>query len=858
MSGSDEEGDVTPRHRPTEASSPERTPGRSPEGHVSQLLHEAEERSQRRAAAIRDVLQSIRIAPTPRLPGRPDVQEEAWAANTASDASLRSSQELVFEEHPRAAPQAVQGPDNAGPTENVEALQTRCGSLQEALDSCRLEVQEAQRAAAKSQEELASLEGRAAKREAELRQEIIELRSQQSKEREKWRSENKRLQSSLKETQRRAKAESEAKSAAVDQVEVLRQQLARSEGKRSRDEKEAKALEQMTQRHQEFLRWVALRCLEAFGEAQTEDFTEETCRELLSKLIQRAKRGSSLDQKAEAPPARMERDSGALQTEWRGRVRAAEHAQKNLQRLMQQEAEAFEMQREQHTEELVELRLRVNALQRAKEASERYVEEADRRRRRKKEDAWIRNKAEIRQAEAEVCSAVANVRHFEAEAACASEEAVTSRARRSAAEAMARSLQAELAELQDTSSRWVPPPVDLSQAQQRWRDAAVVEEVSEAQRQMGQWRSEAERSRAELAQLRAGCEKLQLQSAEQAKVEEAKRNFMQTALKEQAQEMQADFDQALREVQDLREKQGYELQEKARQLQDQEDLVGLLKADLERSQAKKAELEAELEEVREESSKQHERLASTEASARSWEEEAQQRHLRLNEEVLEMHQSYAKRINALRAQHGGEKRAFEAVEDELRQLYSQELLASQKNQERWAEATEAALAGEAAEASLARRALEESETWAMRQHTEVQQQLQIQLLLLKNHLKSNEAPPGLHPTSHELFMELCCSMQEALCDEVRRNPCNELRRSLCRDLKQELRDQLRSEVMSARRVASSREASTGSTTGSSARRPGRTPASEIRQELTRRGAALMDAFTAAADEVQHRQEPRSC
>eukprot|EP00913_Durusdinium_trenchii_P008402 g7893.t1 len=189
-----------------------------------------------------------------------------------------------------------------------------------------------------------------------------------------------------------------------------------------------------------------------------------------------------------------------------------------------------------------------------------------------------------------------------------------------------------LANGRDTSSRWVPPPVDLSQAQQRWRDAAVVEEVSEAQRQMGQWRSEAERSRAELAQLRAGCEKLQLQSAEQAKVEEAKRNFMQTALKEQAQEMQADFDQALREVQDLREKQGYELQEKARQLQDQEDLVGLLKADLERSQAKKAELEAELEEVREESSKQHERLASTEASARSWEEEAQQRHLQLNEE----------------------------------------------------------------------------------------------------------------------------------------------------------------------------------------------------------------------------------
>eukprot|EP00435_Cladocopium_sp_Y103_P006107 s3602_g1.t5 len=70
------------------------------------------------------------------------------------------------------------------------------------LDNCRLEAQESQEA---SQAELAAVEGRVAKREAELRQEIIDLRSQHSKEREKWRAEGKRLQSSIKETQRRAK-----------------------------------------------------------------------------------------------------------------------------------------------------------------------------------------------------------------------------------------------------------------------------------------------------------------------------------------------------------------------------------------------------------------------------------------------------------------------------------------------------------------------------------------------------------------------------------------------------------------------------------------------------------------------------
>ncbi|CAJ1338168.1 unnamed protein product [Effrenium voratum] len=131
---------------------------------------------------------------------------------------------------------------------------------------------------------------------------------------------------------------------------------------------------------------------------------------------------------------------------------------------------------------------------------------------------------------------------------------------------------------------------------------------------------------------------------------------------------------------------------------------------------------------------------------------------------------------------------------------------------------------------------------------QVQQQVHSQLQLLQMHLHSDQAPPGLHPASRQLLGEMCASMHRALRNEVRSNPCSELRRSLCRDLKQEMRDQWRSETMSARR-SHSQAMSTGSTTGSSRQRRPSVPspaANLARQELTRRGAALMEAFAQAA------------
>eukprot|EP00435_Cladocopium_sp_Y103_P005428 s3602_g1.t2 len=931
------------------------------------------------------------------------------------------------------------------------------------LDNCRLEAQESQEA---SQAELAAVEGRVAKREAELRQEIIDLRSQHSKEREKWRAEGKRLQSSIKETQRRAKAESEAKCAAAEQVEVLRQQLARLDSKRSRDEKEAKHSEEMNQRHTEFLRWVASQCAAALGEALDTNVSEDLTRQLVSRVTSQRGRQLQEGRHAEVKTDKSERSekSENLHTEWRGRVRAAEQAQKKMQRLMQKEAEAQEAQREMQTEEMrhvagkmmVELKLRVNALQRAKEVSERFVEE--------EEESWLQSKAQLREAETEALSAMASARHFEAEARCASADAVRAQAKATGAEAAQRRLQAEVESLQREAQRSPPPlPQDLGKVpqksrrgvapaslssfggdpsssataliqrlgrqeigpvlslrsalpgckgadlhallsaldgyehvhflsfgcngalasskslasllvqvlqkgfiwacdfgevyfneqvfdhllsaldpplpaaskrkrkrkrveeqgepssnlafsfadqgcglkvqqisrlkdltrrrrlldkalswgkvdrslggvrthapwldiprvfgmvmrsknltkcfwrpyqeaefwrragfhctggprlnlqrsggkrvnpsirrlttamhrgnlepaalqkafppgdegerrsrellqtcgleavwrwvddqrlvgltldlppaplprwvlpvhgaasaplkrreerqpvlqqgllkrpriqqpvaavvQQTWRDAAVLEEVSAAQQQMGHWRNEAERSCVELTKLRASCEQLQLQSAEQAKVEEAKRRLMQQALKEQAQEMQREFDQALREVQDLRDKQSFQLQEKAQELRDNENAVSTLTSELEDLRSKQVESDSRLEQLQDELSKSADLLHSSEALMQEWQNEAQQQKEQLSEEVFELHQSYAKRLQNLRAQHGGEKRAFQAVEDELRQIYTQEVQVCRRNQEAWAEATEAALAGEAANGDVMR------------------------------------------------------------------------------------------------------------------------------------------------------------
>lgn len=86
-----------------------------------------------------------------------------------------------------------------------------------------------------------------------------------------------------------------------------------------------------------------------------------------------------------------------MRTEARSRVRHAETAQRTLRQELQVEAEARAVESEQYEEELQQLQLRLAALQRAKEASERYVLE--------EEDTWIRSQEAARRAEAQASDA---------------------------------------------------------------------------------------------------------------------------------------------------------------------------------------------------------------------------------------------------------------------------------------------------------------------------------------------------------------------------------------------------------------------------------------------------------------------
>ncbi|CAJ1390456.1 unnamed protein product [Effrenium voratum] len=627
----------TPRRQAWRSASPERTPtpGRSPETEnsasglgVAQLAQEAEERSQRRAAALRGVLESIRVqgAPAvPLLPGRAVGASEVTSLSGDSPSGGGFSRaEAMEEERPRAVPAAAEGPELAdAPARQdlLQALESRCSSLENALECCRLEAHEAQEALSQCQAELACLEGRAAKREADLRQEIIQLRSQQSKERERLRAEAKRLQSSLKEAQARAKAESEAKMAAVDQVEVLRLELTRSDSRR-REAQAKSSMEEALQQHRELVKWIAQRCSEALGEDL--DASEETLRRQLLRLVET--RGKSVEEAKAASGA--ERCEPGQHTELRGRVRQAEKAQRQLQRKMQAENEAREAEREAQEEEFQQLRLRVATLQRAKEASERYVEE--------EEEAWLRSEAQLRQAEHQAASALCTARHCEAEAQAAAGDAVSATAKAHSATATARRLEAEIADLEDRNR--VPLPLaDVNQAQLRRREAAMLEELSfwqseaqEAQRRAEDHCAEAERQQREADHLRRA--EAQRERPAQEKVEEAKRGLMQQALKEQADQMRLDFEHALLEVQEARKKQGSELEERQHLLFAEEAQVAALRRELEHRELAQEARDAQLQQSQEELGRSERQLQRAEASKMELQEEIEQTKTRTDQE----------------------------------------------------------------------------------------------------------------------------------------------------------------------------------------------------------------------------------
>jgi len=775
-----------------------------------------------------------------------------------------------------------------------------------AVETFRAEALEARDALCRCEAELSLLEGRAAKREADLRHEIIDLRSGQSRERDRLRGEAKRLQASLKDAHQRLKAEAEARAAATAQVEVLRQQLAtaRSETqKKLRELQEAKAAsDEAKTLHSNFLEWLQQR-FAGLGEVQSasEALSEATLKKLVDEVLARRssskERGQTPTRADAAVEARAEKipeaDSkgrtsvpvtpgASMRTEARSRVRNAEAAQRVLHQELLAAEEARAADSELYQEELQHMQLRLATLQRAKEASERYVEE--------EEDAWIKSKELVRIAGAEVKEAYENTERQQAEAAAASKDAVRALAAQQAAEAGRRRLEAELADVRETAKQAevrLPSQPTVDWQALRRREAAVIEEVAESQRQVARWQKEVTQLRAALADEETSVQRLSQRCTaalsaqqEQAKIAEAQREILEQTFQEQADALRLDCVRSLEKVEIV----------SAEQRSSEEEAENCMKL-LHREEAFVAALRMEV--ANQERASQaavghhkeaEQELAAAKAESRALQDAAEQSRAECQQEISNLHSNYARRLQALRAECGGQRLAAEAMEDELRQLcarevasakagqdelrqlYVEEVSAARVTQVALKETAEAAAANEAAEARLARAASREELAAATQCKVQVQEEVAAELLALLAATKADlagdgAALQGLPPGSLALLGDLAGVLRDAIRTEVQSNPCSSLRRSLCRDLKQEMHDQMRSESLSSQRSCrhSHKVSSTRSTTGSGTRRRPcfsiTSPDSAAKEELSQRGAALMAAFAHAADEASPLRMP---
>jgi len=164
--------------------------------------------------------------------------------------------------------------------EYCKRLESRVEEQQEVLartlssSECeRHAAQEAQAALLRVEAEATYTEGSAARREAQLRTELLERREEHCRERERLRVETRRLQVSIREMQSRTRAEGEARAGASEQAESLRQQLTTAQAelqRRAKEGREAKnalnGLERRLEQFADLSTWMVARCSEALGE----------------------------------------------------------------------------------------------------------------------------------------------------------------------------------------------------------------------------------------------------------------------------------------------------------------------------------------------------------------------------------------------------------------------------------------------------------------------------------------------------------------------------------------------------------------------------------------------------------------
>lgn len=480
-----------------------------------------------------------------------------------------------------------------------------------------------------------------------------------------------------------------------------------------------------------------------------------------------------------------------LRTEQRGRVRAAEDAQRRLQRQLVELDEAFRQEREEHEEECEQFRGRVSALQRAKEAGERYIEA--------EEDTWVAAQEAAWGAEQAAASARAKARRAEAEACDAHNDAVEARAAAHAAEAVRRRLEADVAELraagaggagdQDCPGAALAMPrvpygqenldTQRTRLELHRRDEACVHEVMLAQRHAAEWHAAAERANSEMTMFRQMLEgaeatsrglsrqweaAMEQQQKQQAKVDEAKRMMVQSALDVQASTLRSEFLGQLEVERGRCEEETCRLRRCAAERSEQ-------RAEIDSARHAVATLQHRTDCLEEELRQYGQRSEELDAAGRSAER------LGCLEELAELRGAHAAQLAMLSAEYGGERAALRALEEEARQRGEEELACARAAQAELWQAVDWAVQGEAEEALAAQRACRSEALSARGRRVALREELRGEL----------------RAELHERLRE---ELRAEVRNEIANDPCDELRRQLCRDLRQELRDQLRCELRS--------------------------------------------------------------
>lgn len=812
----------------------------------------------------------------------------------------------------------------------LEQRQHMLNQTMTSLESEQIKAQEAHDSLNKAEGEVAYVQGMAAHRDAELHTELLSMRAGHQRERDRARSEARRMQNSLKEMQARMKAEVQARIVATEQAEALKEELAtiRTDMKRqSREGQEAKAvfgtLEKHLQQYTELFKWVRERCTETLDDDAAREFQQggssgsdaiDGLKRIVGRTLTLLQRGPSCDidcdkeNKGNARSAPKSKKASAaaaeaaqrlatvqgellnyeventelaarqrnmqdrlceteealsaaykevgfnpgLRTEQRGRLRAAEDGQRRMQKQLSQVQDELKWQYTRHEEEHERMRSRLSALQRAKEAGERYVET--------EEDTWIQAQRQERVLQSEYNCMRSEIKDAESDAREARADSAEARAALQIAAATKKRLEVELEEMQGaelpSTSRSTTHDHSLAIAAEarlemetveklRTELAMLYEEANIADRRSQEltqetylfrckaaadeghteeWHAAADDARKEYQELQQALNEhthssksreqelkdtLEKQRAQQAKIDEAKRVMVNNAMDEQEQTLthemsavRARYEESLHELHDQYQEQKLQLDFSRKSLFFYEQCAQTLESELQQQSQDRLLQEQQICEFGRTEltamAAQQEATLQARVDAVSSERTEQivadaiaSAKSKFNEELAHLHGTHAAAVAAVHGEYSGEIAAMRQSE-----LARRDELAA------------ARLACDAAEAAGGEATYLEEEKMRAAQRSIMEEAAALRSRGEKMRVELRK----------ELWTESFIKARQEVYEEARRNPRNKLRQEISEQLRAEFRDDMQSELQSSRISTASgspaqHKQSRGNTTG---------------------------------------------